>query len=143
MKTVSDLLAATDQFFSRHWSTAAVGCEPPGWAPWQSFLLGSVPNHDKAGCYALFVGEELVYVGVGASKGGGIYDNHGLSRRLMAHVIRADRSKNGDWSQLCEPWLDVTGLYTIGFAHPQAYLSPALESFLIREFRSQLRNQKV
>ncbi len=50
----------------------------------------------------------------------------------MAHVIRAGKSRGSDWSRLRAGWEDVTGILTIGFPEGAVYLSPALESYLIR-----------
>src|SRR5690606_1694229 len=87
---MQELMAATGSFFDLHWNTTAIGV-PPVWEPWATFLEGSVPNYQYGGCYALFVESELVYIGVGVSRGGGLYPQHGISRRLMAHVLRSDR----------------------------------------------------
>lgn len=140
--SVKDLLSATDEFFSLHWLQSSILGNAPQWKIWENFLCGSVPNFDLGGCYALFSGDELIYVGLGASRGGGIYPNHGISRRLMAHVICADRERGREWAKLREPWMDVTSLYSIGFPHDQAYLPAALEGFLIRKL-SPPRNSRV
>jgi hypothetical protein len=142
MPTFLDLEQNTSAFFRRHWVADEIGDSPPRWKPWKEFLYSSVPNHDKAGCYALVCGQELMYVGLGASKGGGIYDEHGLSRRLMAHVICADRERGGEWSKLQPTWSSITGLYTIGFAKDSAYLAASLETYLIRHIIS-MSNARV
>jgi hypothetical protein len=116
--------------------------QAPVWHPWEAFLFASVPNHDKSGCYALFEGPEFVYVGLGASKGGGIYVEHGLSRRLMAHVLCADKLKGPDWSKLQPEWASITGVYTIGLPVEVAYLATSLEAFLIRNVQPP-RNKRV
>lgn len=133
---------ATELFFSRHWVRSAIGSEPPRWVEWKSFLFGPVPNHDKAGCYALFRNTELVYVGLGASKGSGIYTEHGLATRLMKNVLCKDWSKEGDWAKLNPKWDYITSLRTIGFAADTSYLAASLESFLIRQLRPP-ENKKV
>jgi hypothetical protein len=136
------LTEATDSFFQRHWVPSALGPTPPSWERWETFLSGSVPNHDKAGCYALFAGHELIYVGLGASKGGGIYVEYGLSRRLTAHVICADRERGPQWSKLEPGWSSVTGVYTLGFAADLSYLAASLETYLIRALQPP-RNGRV
>lgn len=142
MKTYSNLLEETEVFFRQHWNRDALGSGPPAWTEWKTFLFGSVPSHDKSRCYALFEGENLVYVGLGASRGGGIYIEHGLSRRLTAHVICADRARGPQWSKLNDPWTTITQLYTLGFHPDLAHLAAALETFLIRKLTPP-RNRKV
>ena len=133
MSSFIKLKQSTDEFFQRHWSSASLPCQRPDWKVWENFLYGSVPNHDLGGCYVLFSGDELLYVGLGASRGGGPYPNHGISRRLTKHVIESDPQRGGDRSRLREPWNNVNAIFTIGFPNECAYLAAALEAFLIRE----------
>lgn len=140
--TFVDLQESTCRFFDRHWHAPTLGSVPPTWACWSEFK-GSVPNHQYSGCYALFEGHTLTYVGLGASRGGGLYPEHGISRRLMAHVIRSDRERGDGWAKLRPGWERVTTIYTIGFPSEVAYIAPALESFLIRDFSGRLRNARV
>lgn len=142
---MSDLIKleqTTNQFFLRHWSNENLPYQRPDWMEWKDFLYGSVPNYDLGGCYVLFSGNDLIYVGLGASRGSGLYVDHGISRRLMAHVIASDRLRGKEWSKLREPWSNVTALFTIGFPNEYAYLAAALESFLIREL-SPPKNSRV
>ncbi len=134
MNKIEDLTARTEQFFFEHWVQERHG-DPPQWKAWDPFLQGSVPNHEFAGCYALFKNSELVYVGLGASRGGGIYKEHGISRRLMEHVICKDWSRTGDWAKLQDKWASsgIDAIYTIGFTPALSYLSAALETYLIRK----------
>ena len=127
--TLDDLVGATDKFMELHWSE--VHGSPPRWDRWETFLQGAVPNYLHAGCYAIFVGSELIYLGLGASKGGGLYKDRGISRRLMGHVIRSDRESEPGWYKLTETWQSATALYTIGFKDA-SYLAAALETYLIR-----------
>lgn len=138
----SDLEEATNRFFQMHWNLQAIGQEPPAWISWPEFK-GSVPNYQLGGCYALFEGANLSYVGVGASKGGGLYPEHGISRRLMSHVLRIDREKGSQWSKPRQGWESITTIYTIGFTANVAHLALALETFLIREFSGKLKNARV
>jgi hypothetical protein len=135
MNTIQDLERCSSEFFARHWPSNSVRDQLPIWREWKPFLVGSVPNHDLAGCYALFRGAELQYVGLGASRGAGAYTHHRLSRRLMSHVISWDKERGSEWSKLKARWAEITCLYTIGVPHEFAYLSPSLESFLIRELK--------
>ena len=130
-KSVEDLEAATRRFFALHWSISDLG-NPPGWDRWESFLYGSVPNYAQGGCYALFEPSGLVYVGLGASRGGGRYAQHGISRRLMSHVLRIDRAQSDYHSALLPKWAAVTSLFTLGLGRAP-YLAASLETFLIRE----------
>lgn len=137
---VEDLLKQTGDFFARHWSRELMG-PPPEWHCWETFLHGSVPNYQHGGCYALFAGDELIYIGLGASRGGGRYVAHGVSRRLMAHVIRSDKARGPFASKLLENWAETTAIWTIGFPTGE-YLAAALETYLIREL-SPRRNSRV
>lgn len=134
------LEAATRAFFALHWSTDRLG-PAPTWDRWATFLQGSVPNHEQGGCYALFSEAGLSYIGLGASRGGGLYPNHGISRRLMAHVLRSNRSVGPTFSRLLPAWEGTTSLYTLGMGKAE-YLAPALESYLIREL-SPPKNSRV
>lgn len=137
---ISRLLEATANFFQMHWSTDRLG-PAPEWDIWETFLLGSVPNHKKSGCYAIFFDTGLQYVGLGASRGDQRYPQHGVSRRLMAHVIRSDRQRGIGWSKLTNEWKDATAIYTIGFVQAD-YIAASLETYLIREL-SPPRNRRV
>lgn len=137
-----DLSQTTERFFDWHWNKGAIGEDPPQWLHWPEFK-GSVPNYQLGGCYALFEGPTLVYVGLGASKGGGLYPEHGISRRLMSHVLRIDREKGAEWSKPRTGWEAINSIYTVGFPSRLVHLAPALETFLIREFAGRLRNARV
>jgi hypothetical protein len=139
---LSDLCTATECFFNMHWNRQVIGHDPPEWLHWPEFR-GSVPNYQLGGCYALFEGSKLCYIGVGASRGGGLYPQHGISRRLMSHVLRSDRAKGPEWSKPRVGWEGIDSIYTIGFTSNVAHLSSSLESFLIRKFSGQLKNVRV
>ena len=142
MNDLARLEQATAEFFRRHWHEETLSIQRPDWKNWDKFLNGSVPNYDLGGCYSLFSGLDLLYIGLGASKGGGIYTDHGLSRRLMAHVIASDQRRGREWSKLREAWNSVTSIQTIGFPNEFSYLAAALETFLIRELNPP-RNSRV
>ncbi|MFX7427471.1 hypothetical protein ABTJ07_19030, partial [Acinetobacter baumannii] len=74
---------ATGDFFELHWG---LDFGFPEWDFSWNFV-GPVPNYLLGGLYALFSDEKLLYVGLGASRGGGIYQDRGISRRLLAHVL--------------------------------------------------------
>lgn len=137
---IDKLMAESNSFFDLHWNEKALGL-PPEWKSWETFLDGSVPNYQYGGCYALFSGDELVYLGLGASRGGGIYPQHGISRRLMAHVLRSDPASGPYRSKLMDNWIDITAIWTLGFPSNE-YLAAALEGYLIRSL-SPVRNARV
>ncbi len=142
MATFGDLEALTATFFDRHWPSAPQFGAAPRWIPWKPFLVGSVPNYQLGGCYALIIKERLCYVGLGVSKGAGRYLDMGISRRLMSHVLKSSKKQGStDWI-IRDKWVGVTAIYTIGFDGHIAYLAPALESFLIRSI-DDLSNVKV
>ena len=129
MEDREKLISHTVEFFQKHWNLEK---SPPEWSePWM--WIGSVPNYQLGGVYALFKGDELIYIGLGASRGGGRYPDSGLSRRLMAHVYRT-APKGSTQSYLPrEKWQEVgiTSVSTIGFPLENNYLASALEDYLI------------
>lgn len=91
---------------------------------------GSVPQ--QGGVYALFDGDKnIVYIGLGISRGGGIYKECGISKRLLAHVITRDHDKGGGSYKPQEKWGEVVDIGAIGFPGEYAYLAAALEDYLI------------
>lgn len=132
MTGFDDLIKHTDEFFKRHWNISS-GHELPAWKNgWQ--WQGSVPYHDKGGVYALFDSQKnIMYIGLGASRGSGIYQEHGISRRLLAHVIATDKTKGKGCYAPKKAWYDVTDIAAIGFPKEYTYLAPALEDYLIGE----------
>ena len=119
----------TTTFFDMHWR---FDIEKPNWDfSWN--WCGAVPNYLLGGVYALFRDDELLYIGLGNSRGRGIYEDRGISRRLMAHVFR---NAHKDMSVSYVPrkrWSDkgVNLVATLGFPKDTNYLSPALEDYLI------------
>lgn len=128
--TTRDLLESnTKEFFRLHWGGQQ---EMPAWEfGWD--WCGSVPNYKLGGVYALFSKESLLYVGLGASRGGGIYTDHGLSRRLLAHVLQVAPANSGVSYVPHERWqaASVDMVATIGFPQELNYLACALEDYLI------------
>ncbi|MDD5360301.1 MAG: hypothetical protein PHI79_05920 [Sulfurovaceae bacterium] len=131
MNTIKNVISETESFFEKHWCK---NVEIPQWiGDWK--WEGSVPNHDKVGVYALInENGEVVYIGVGASRGGGQYKNHGLSYRLLNHVITTDKGKRRGCYIAKERWKDVKEIYTIGFP-VDSYMSLALEDYLIAKLQ--------
>lgn len=133
-----ELLQLSGEFFDRHWSTSE-GIEIPTWKNnwgWQ----GSVPYHNKGGVYALLDKDNtVIYVGLGVSRGNNLYKEHGISRRLLAHVISTDKSKGSGHYIPKQKWSEVRDIAAIGFPKEYCYLAPALEHFLIERI-SPVRN---
>jgi hypothetical protein len=128
MTTSEELARHTGEFFVRHWNSADGA--PPSWDfTWD--WRGSVPNYLLGGLYALFRKGELLYIGLGNSRGGGIYVDRGISRRLLSHVMQI--APDGQSYIPRERWrdLEVDSVGTIGFPVALNYLAPALEDFLI------------
>lgn len=132
--TLQQLQENTDAFFERHWPDGrAWQGFSRRWEPWD--MVGTMPNHDRQGCYALLSGEDVLYVGVGASLGGGSYEGHGLGKRSVNYCrvakpgfSAADRpyAPKDKWAEL-----GMTGMATLGFPSEYAYLAYGLEAFLI------------
>ena len=124
----------THEFFQRHWK---IGFGPvPTWCePWSVRSQGPIPDGDKQGCYFLYIGENPIYLGLGASRGSGIYREHGIGNRLYSHVLCINSSlgvvNNKGFYMPRPKWQEVTHLRTIGFPSGYGYLAPALESFLL------------
>lgn len=145
MTTFARLKEITEEFFRRHWDSSS-SHPAPTWKnewPWE----GSVPYHNKGGVYALFdANGNVVYVGLGASRGGGIYKEHGISRRLLAHVIASDPSKGAGHYVPRKAWNEVADIGAIGFQKEYVYLAPALEDYLISELnppRNRIKKMKT
>lgn len=139
--TVVRLKQETEDFFARHWNESVLEAPAPNWREIPSSFSGSVPYYDKGGCYALAEGDIIVYVGIGASKGYDPYIEHGISRRLLFHVIKPI---GNDHYVPKDRWKNITTILTIGFEKQLKYVAPALEDYLIwklspRENRSKKR----
>ena len=129
MPDSESLVRLTQEFFSKHWG---IEDSSPQWDfSWD--WCGPVPNYLVGGVYALLKGNEVLYVGLGNSRGGGIYQDRGISRRLMAHVTLSSPKGSPVDSVLRERWIKVgiDKIATIGFPQQYNYLAPALEDFLI------------
>lgn len=136
----------TNAFFQRHWQTS-FGPTPMWNEPWSTTGQGPIPCHDMQGCYSLYQGEQLVYVGLGASRGAGLYVGHGIGKRLYSHVLRVDaaRGVQNNKGFYCprEKWAHVTHLRTIGLPAGYGYLAPALELFLLNRLAPDGKLQNI
>ena len=122
-----NLLQQTEDFFENHWNRETLG-ESPTWSNVFSDFV-RMPNYLKAGVYAFIKNSEITYIGVGASKGGGIYTDRGLSRRFQSYIKVDKLSKK---LYIIDYRLkEADGVVTIGFDSQHAYLAYGLEAFLI------------
>lgn len=141
MTTFKEIQEETILFFDKHWPIKNRK-EYPTWNSdwnWQ----GSIPNYDKGGLYALFNNEsQLVYVGLGISRGDGRYKESGISRRLLAHVITTNKEKGRGHYIPKNNWPEVKFISTIGFNSEFTYLAAALEIYLIEKFKPSRNSQK-
>ncbi len=138
MVSLQDLHTRTTDFLVLHWPK---GEPQPEWsAPWT--FVGTIPNQELQGVYALVHGDDVVYVGVGAGKNPGQYEGAGLGRRLHNYWRRdtADpRTAEGESRYVpSDVWGDVTetpAIVTIGLPADRADLAYELEAYLIRELK--------
>jgi hypothetical protein len=85
MPSIKDVERETKVFLARHWQIEKLDTdEVPFWSRAYSFQ-GTCPNQDRPGCYALLDDKEVIYIGVGASRGHGIYEGCGLGHRLNGY----------------------------------------------------------
>jgi len=133
--TVNNVEEKTKEFLKLHWRTELLESVelPEAWAAYN--LKGAVPYGDRQGCYALVEDDQVVYIGLGASRGGGLYSEHGLGARLNSHVLKWDRSIASDIeSRVYLPqdrWTNITEIFTYGFPSGYGYLACSLEAYLI------------
>lgn len=131
MNSLERLKEITLEFFDNHWGSSDVKPEWDDSWDW----CGAVPNYKLGGLYALFSGDNLIYIGLGNSRGGGSYKEHGISRRLLSHVLKISPDDHPHSYMPQERWekAKINKLVTIGFPANLNYLAPALEDFLIGE----------
>jgi hypothetical protein len=64
---IDTLQEVTAQFFRLHWSAREIGRKAPSWkGPY--LFRGALPYPEEGGCYALYQGATLRYIGLGASR---------------------------------------------------------------------------
>ncbi len=145
-QAMSTIEESTKDFFHRHWQNS-FGQTPEWSAHWSITSQGPIPNGDKQGCYCLYENSDLVYVGLGVSRGSGLYKEHGIGKRLYSHVVAVDHSRSAEngkgFYKPREKWSAVTHIRTIGFPSGYGYLAPALELFLLNQpLGAQLKNRQ-
>ncbi len=134
---MADVEKETRNFLNLHWNAQQLTDVdlPDSWGAYS--FIGNVPYGDRQGCYALVKDSEVIYIGLGASRGYGKYAECGIGARLNSHVLIWDRSVPANsGSRKYEPkesWKrkGVTEVHTFGFPSGYGYLAPALEAFLI------------
>lgn len=135
MISLEDLRQQTAHFLDLHWPEG----EPrPAWSePWE--FVGTIPNHEMQGCYALLRGQEVIYIGVGAGNGPARYRGAGLGSRLHRYWQRhPEEPRTPDGESRYAPvqdWGEATAIVTIGFAPERGYLAYALEPYLIGKLK--------
>lgn len=129
---LSLLLSLTQQFFEQYWNTNTLGVAPV-WSDIHT-NFGKIPNFDKQGVYAFVKGSEITYIGVGASKGSGLYQGNGLSRRFQKYCKWIDETNN-IYGAVDERLKDAGAVVTIGFDPEHAHLAYALEIYLISRMK--------
>ena len=138
MPTLYDLRATTEAFLDLHWPA---GEGRPEWSePWA--FVGTIPNQEAKGIYALVHGEAVVYIGVGAGRGSGQYKNAGLGSRLHRYWRKHPTEPltvSGETRYVpSKVWGDVTEattIVTLGLPLDRFYLAYALEPFLISKLK--------
>lgn len=128
MPTINDLINQTTIFFEYYWS--ALNGQPPIWSEKWDFD-SEIPNNEKQGCYALLRDDFVIYIGVGISKGSGIYKNCGLGYRLKKYWKRNKEQFAKTHYQTREEWNEINSIITIGFDNKHYFLAAALEIYLI------------
>lgn len=139
--TLQDLKNKTTYFFRLHWNKDAIGHDPPTWSERWNYV-GSIPGHESKGCYALFSGDELIYIGLGIGHSSGIYAGSGLGARLSrTWTIDKQNPAAAEAERRYKPmeqWSNVDGIHTLAFTGnlaEWAYLAAALEFYLIKTLK--------
>ena len=133
--TMDEVEKYTRLFLKYHWAAEELQREdlPKCWEAYR--FIGGIPYGDRQGCYALIEEEEVLYIGLGASRGWGIYKECGIGARLSGHVLRWDRSIPSDLAnRVYKPignWRHITQICTFGFPSGYGYLACALEAYLV------------
>lgn len=135
MITMIEVEKATKEFLLLHWNNEQLSNVdlPSTWASYN--FKGPVPFGECQGCYVLVKNENVIYIGLGASRGGGIYKEHGIGARLNSHVLSWDRSVPAEVQDRIykpqEKWSGVSEIFTYGFPSDYGYLACSLEAYLI------------
>ena len=132
MLTADNLIKETREFFTYYWNLPNE--QTPFWSEHWDFN-SSIPNYWKKGCYALFKGQELIYIGVGIGNGSGLGDR-------LQRYWKLNKDHNPELKYKPEDdWMELTSLMTIGFEEKDYPLAAALEIYLIKKLNP-LRNSQ-
>jgi len=137
MITFSDLQRETKVFFDLYWKNE-YGQHPTWSGHW--IFEGTIPQNNKRGCYALFTGFDIIYIGVVIGKSTDFYRRTGLGEQLK-NYWRVNKDNPGKNYQPRDNWKEVTSLITIGFGEDHFPLAAALEVYLIGKLNPS-RNSK-
>ena len=136
MVSMENVRRETAVFLERHWDRTKLGeNDTPGWSANPYIFQGEIPNGTCRGCYAILERQEVVYIGLGAKRGSGRYEGHGINARLKKSYLRRDRKhKSTSENRSRRPvkkWARMTAIYTIGFPDEYSYLAHSLEAYLL------------
>ena len=132
-KTIKTLQNLSSHFFALHWPNNIHFSPPLEWSEWD--FNDGVPNSDKPGCYAILNDkDEIIYIGVGAGKGSGLYQGFGLGSRIRGSWQVSKNKANKNKYEFVDRWTEkgASILITLGIDHAFGYLAYALEVFLIQ-----------
>lgn len=130
--TQGDLNSLTKKFLDEHSKNKYT---EPLWSEQWKFK-GEIPNQAKQGVYAfLDENSEVVYIGVGASKGGGIYEGAGLGSRLgriwKKHSLTPLHEDGSKLYEKTDSYKYIHSVVTFALEPTEWYLAYALEYYLI------------
>jgi hypothetical protein len=136
---LNDLAMETDKFLQLHWPKG-LWLNAPNWSePW--FMKGEMPSGAKQGVYALLNNNrEVIYIGVGASFGSGIYEGCGLGSRTTTYTRVASNQRGVPIKERryipSKEWQNrgLVAISTFGLEKEHAYLSYGLEAYLLSMF---------
>jgi hypothetical protein len=131
MCSEQQLKQATKEFFDRYWKSQ--NGTPPEWSKHWYFDV-TIPNHDKKGCYALYSGEEIMYIGSGLSSYNFLYGG-GLEARLNSYYKFNKDKQDPKKYKPKFGWGELTSIQTITFDNEHYYLAAALKIFLIEQLK--------
>lgn len=137
--TLENMDVLTNEFFQKHWNAQEIQNPVPVWSGLQEVRYGEpLRYYDKQGVYA-FVNKdgEVLYIGVGASRGSGLYKGHGIGARFHRYAKYVD----GVY-QIVDDRFRECRVRTIGFEVEQGYLAYALETFLIGRLNTQFNHYR-
>lgn len=124
--SLAEIQKHTAEFFRRHIQSIEEN-QLPTWSERWNFI-GTIPNYDRSGCYALFSDDVLLYVGVSEDT---------IANRTNNYTRMAPGARSIDVT--IRPYVPtaywaergMNGIRTIGLPNEYFYLAPALESYLI------------